>query len=41
MFGPVAEAIEAYLPAIEIVDHRFTDWQTRSASPEPDAGALL
>ncbi len=27
----VAEAIEAYLPAIEIVDDRYTDWQTIGA----------
>src|SRR6202012_2640363 len=28
----VAEAVEAYLPAIEIVDDRYTDWQTIGAS---------
>ena len=27
----VAEAIEAYLPAIEIVDDRYSDWQTMGA----------
>lgn len=27
----VAEAIEAYLPAIEIVDERYADWQTLGA----------
>jgi 2-keto-4-pentenoate hydratase len=27
----VAEAIEAYLPAIEIVDDRYSDWQTFGA----------
>src|SRR6266852_3800811 len=27
----VAEAIEAYLPAIEIVDDRYADWQTLGA----------
>ena len=27
----VAQAIEAYLPAIEIVDDRYSDWQTAGA----------
>src|ERR1700704_5475594 len=27
----VAESIEAYLPAIEIVDDRYSDWQTMGA----------
>src|SRR6266849_4302357 len=27
----VAEAVEAYLPAIEIVDDRYVDWQTLGA----------
>src|SRR5260370_40414551 len=27
----VAESIEAYLPAIEIVDDRYVDWQTLGA----------
>ena len=32
-FGPddVAKAIDAYLPAIEIVDDRYVDWQTMGA----------
>src|SRR5665213_3372132 len=29
--GDVAQAVEAYLPAIEIVDDRYADWQTLGA----------